>query len=290
MMKIGDICPLFFSPVKSEFDNDIDYVQRFYSTDKLLLQVFADNGEVATGTLNDLVNGFQIRLVFNEFNINGSIKMYYCTLTGLSDSIYSVTLNGDESETFAFCSDENILKETSLIRYSNKDNNSIFDNVFWIDKVQQVFEWRIEAGFKASGYAPKIDNEQYRNQRQEVEELYSVPYDSFVLSCGNSSGLPYWFGRHLNRVLCVSMVEINGKMFVRSESAVPELSPVMEGGQMFFISINLELQRNDIAGIGGAPELGNTPSIVGFDLENLKDGDMFKYSETKSAIVNTDKI
>lgn len=289
MIKLGDICPLFFSPIKDRYEQDIDYVQTFYKTDKLLLQFFTDNGEAVIVKLNDLIAGTNSNLNLDTYDVNSTIKMYYVTLTGL-ESVYTITFDGKESEPFEFCSDSSLLQETALIRYSNKDNNSPFDNIFWINDTQQWFEFRIEAGFKPSGYSPQIDNEQYRNQRQEVINLYSVPYDTYTLSCGNAGGVPYWLGRHVNRLLCVSSVEVNGQKMVRSENSVPEMSTVSEDGQMFYFTITLEPQNNDIAGIGGAPEQSNTPSFVGFDFENLKDGDMFKYSEAKSAIVNTDRI
>ena len=55
MIKIGDICPLFFSPVQDKYAIDVDYIQRFHTTDKILLQIFADDGEVASASLNDLI-------------------------------------------------------------------------------------------------------------------------------------------------------------------------------------------------------------------------------------------
>lgn len=290
MIKIGDICPLFFSPVKDRYAIDIDYIQRFHTADRILIQIFADDGEIASASLNDLVKGTSSNIQFQTYEVNASITMYYATLTSLPDSVYSVTFERKESEPFEICSDSNILKETALIRYSHKDNNSAFDNIFWIGDSQQVFEWRIEAGFKPAGYAAKIDNEQYRNQRQEIEELYAVPYDSYVLTVGNSWGVPYWYGRHLNRILCVSMFEVNGEKYVRSENSVPEISQVMEDSQMFFVSIALEPQENSIAGVGGAPEQASSASIVGFVVNNPKEGEMLKYKESEAAFINTSRI
>lgn len=43
MIKTGDICPLFFNPLKNEFQQDIDYIQKFYTTDKILIQIFSDD-------------------------------------------------------------------------------------------------------------------------------------------------------------------------------------------------------------------------------------------------------
>lgn len=290
MIKIGDICPLFFSPVKDRYAIDIDYIQRFHTADRILIQIFADDGEIASASLNNLVKGTSSNIQFQTYEVNASITMYYATLTSLPDSVYSVTFERKESEPFEVCSDSNILEETALIRYSHKDNNSAFDNIFWIGDTQQVFEWRVEAGFKPAGYSAKIDNEQYRNQRQEIEELYAVPYDSYVLTIGNSCGVPYWFGRHLNRILCVSMFDVNGERYVRSENSVPEISQVMEDSQMFFVTIALEPQENSISGVGGAPEQASSASIVGFVVNNPKEGEMLKYKESEAAFINTSRI
>nr|DAM07212.1 MAG TPA: hypothetical protein [Caudoviricetes sp.] len=290
MIKIGDICPLFFSPVKDKYAIDVDYIQRFHTTDKILLQIFADDGEVASASLNDLIKGTSSNIQFQTYEVNASVMMYYVVFTSLPDSIYSITFERKESEPFEVCSDSNILEETALIRYSHKDNNSAFDNIFWIGDTQQVFEWRVEAGFKPAGYSAKIDNEQYRNQRQEIEELYAVPYDSYVLTIGNSCGVPYWFGRHLNRILCVSMFDVNGERYVRSENSVPEISQVMEDSQMFFVTIALEPQENSISGVGGAPEQASSASIVGFVVNNPKEGEMLKYKESEAAFINTSRI
>ncbi len=290
MIKIGDICPLFFSPVKDKYAIDVDYIQRFHTTDKILLQIFADDGEVASASLNDLIKGTSSNIQFQTYEVNASVMMYYVVFTSLPDSVYSITFERKESEPFEVCSDSNILEETALIRYSHKDNNSAFDNIFWIGDTQQVFEWRVEAGFKPAGYSAKIDNEQYRNQRQEIEELYAVPYDSYVLTIGNSCGVPYWFGRHLNRILCVSMFDVNGERYVRSENSVPEISQVMEDSQMFFVTIALEPQENSIAGVGGAPEQASSASVVGFVVNNPKEGEMLKYKESEAAFINTSRI
>ena len=290
MIKIGDICPLFFSPVKDKYAIDVDYIQRFHTTDKILLQIFADDGEVASASLNDLIKGTSSNIHFQTYEVNASVMMYYVVFTSLPDSVYSITFERKESEPFEVCSDSNILEETALIRYSHKDNNSAFDNIFWIGDTQQVFEWRVEAGFKPAGYSAKIDNEQYRNQRQEIEELYAVPYDSYVLTIGNSCGVPYWFGRHLNRILCVSMFDVNGERYVRSENSVPEISQVMEDSQMFFVTIALEPQENSISGVGGAPEQASSASIVGFVVNNPKEGEMLKYKESEAAFINTSRI
>ncbi|WP_221662129.1 hypothetical protein [Bacteroides faecis] len=297
MIKIGDICPLFFSPLKNKFQQDIDYIQRFHVDDRILIQIFSnDSSHVVRAYLHNLVSGVQESISLIEYEVNNSTKMYYSNIGGLSDSVYKLEIvdaSGDFyslSEPFLICSDSLFIEETSLISYSHKDNNSPFDNIFWIDDTQQFFQFRVEAGFKPSGYSPKVENEQFRNQKQEIIELYSVPYDSFSLTCGNASGIPYWFVQFINKILCVSDFKVNGRAYVRSGNSTPEITQISEDSQMFIMSITLEPQINDISGIGGIPGKDSAINLVGFNVDNPKDGEMLQYDESKLAFINTNKI
>lgn len=290
MVKVGDVCPLFFSPIKYEFGLDMDYIQKFHSSDKIHIQVFANASEEVSASLNDLATGNSTSIPLSTYNHNDNVMMYYAILRELEDAVYTVTINGSTSEPFIVCSSDDLLEETVLIRYSHKSNNSAFDNIFWVDDIQQVFNFRVEAGFKPGGYSPRIDNEQYRNQMQEIEELYAVPYDVYNLTIGNSNGVPYWFAKHINRILCLSMVEIDGTRYVRSESSVPEMTQVIEDSQLFHINMALELQNNDIAGIGGSPEAGSSASFPAFLIDHAKDGEMLQFSAEKAAFTNVDKV
>lgn len=290
MVKVGDVCPLFFSPVKDKFGLDMDYIQKFHVSDKIHIQVFTNASEEVSASLNNLAAGNSTPISLSTYNHNDNVVMYYAILRDLEDAVYTVTINEDTSEPFIVCSSDDLLEETVLIRYSHKSNNSAFDNIFWVDDIQQVFNFRVEAGFKPGGYSPRIDNEQYRNQMQEIEELYAVPYDVYNLTIGNSNGVPYWFAKHINRILCLSMVEIDGTRYVRSESSVPEMTQVIEDSQLFHINMALELQNNDIAGIGGSPEAGSSASFPAFLIDHAKDGEMLQFSAEKAAFTNVDKV
>ena len=290
MVKVGDVCPLFFSPVKDKFGLDMDYIQKFHASDKIHIQVFTNASEEVSASLNNLAAGNFTPISLSTYNHNDNVVMYYAILRDLEDAVYTVTINEDTSEPFIVCSSDDLLEETVLIRYSHKSNNSAFDNIFWVDDIQQVFNFRVEAGFKPGGYSPRIDNEQYRNQMQEIEELYAIPYDVYNLTIGNSNGVPYWFAKHINRILCLSMVEIDGTRYVRSESSVPEMTQVIEDSQLFHINMALELQNNDIAGIGGSPEAGSSASFPAFLIDHAKDGEMLQFSAEKAAFTNVDKV
>lgn len=256
MIKIGDICPLFFNPIKNEFQQDIDYIQRFHITDQILFQVLSDNSsDVVSCYVKDLVSNENILISLNEYQINSTTILYQAQISVLKDSIYKLVVEekntGDvhESELFSICSDDILLQETCLIRYSHEDNNSPFDNIFWIGESQQFFEFRVEGGFKPGGISSKVDNEQFRNQLQEIVELYSVPYDTYAFTCGNASGMPYWIVQFINNILSLSHFSINEKMYVRSGNSIPEKTAVSEDGQMFNATILLEKNNNEYLGL-----------------------------------------
>lgn len=290
MVKIGDVCPLFFNPIKDKFGIEVDYIQKFYTGDNIHLQIFANVGDSVSATLIDLINDTSTSISLSTYNQNSEVVMHYAVLTGLPDSDYKVNVNGILSEPFCVSSSSELLERTTLIRYSHKDNNSVFNNIFWIGDTQVIFDWRVEAGFKPNGYTPKLENEQYRNQWQEIKNLYSVPYDSYVLTIGDACGVPYWYGRHLNRILCLSKFIVKDTGFVRSENSVPEMSQVIEDSQLFNLSITLEPQENSIVGIAGRPESGSSSSVVGFVITNPKDGEMLQYSKEDAAFVNVDYV
>lgn len=283
-MKIADICPLFFNVLKNKFKQDVDYIQCFYSTDKVLLQAFGDDN---TFVLKNLTTNTQEAINFLSYSYNDHNAVKHYTLTDIEDGIYSVVIGGKESEPFEFTSNSNLLESTTLVKFSHKDNGSIFDNIFWMGEEQQIFEFRVESGINYK--SAKVDNEQYRNQFQEIIELYAVPYDSYELIIGNSSGLPYWYMQFLNRILCLSMVQINGSYYVRSGKSEVETSLVSEDGQLFNMSILLENVKNSVNGIGGKQEIGSVtfPSIV---IENPKENDVLIYRESESAFKNEGSI
>lgn len=290
MAKIGDVCPLFFSPIKDKFGIEGDYIQTFYTSDPLLIQLFGESvPEFVLNNLSEETSEDKSSDLLSHVH-NESVTMYHITLSGLPDGIYSVTVDGQTSEPFCVTSDTSILDNTTLIRYSHKDNNSVYDNLFWLGEEQQIFSWRVEAGFKSSGYAPHVDNEPYRNQYQETIHLYSMPYDSHTLTLGSAQGVPYWFVRHLNRIFCLSSVEIDGRFWVRSESSVPEITPVMEESPLFTATLILEPVENAVSGAGGISESGSGASVVGFSITNPTDGQMLQYSEDESAFVNVTTV
>ena len=280
MIKTGDICPLFFNPLKNEFQQDIDYIQKFYTTDKILIQIFSDDySDVVSAAICDNITNEDNDILLDEYRVNDTTRLFTASITGLKDSVYTLKIREDNSgtsivsEPFSVCSDPMLLQETCLIKYSNKDNNSSFDNHFWVDGIQQYFEFRVEGGFKPGGVSQKVDNEQFRTQQQKIIELYSVPYDTYTFTCGNASGVPYWIIQFINNILSLSYFDVNGECYVRSGNSSPEKTQISEDGQMFNMTILLEKMGMSRIRTNGSSTskfiILNTPELLTVDRPSL---------------------
>lgn len=255
-------------------------------SDNILLQIFCDNGEIPLASLNDKIGNISSSIALLTYDVNESVKMYYASLSP-SEGIYTVTIGDKECEEFCVC--ENI-GDSILIEYSHKDNNSAFDNIFWIDDVQQMFQFRIIGGFKPDGVDLKVENEQFVNQKQEIIEMYSLPYKTFDFVFGTSRGVPYYIAEFINKLLCLSHVNIDGNLYVREGDSVPEKLDTIGKKQMFIYKVTLRPRENDIAGIGGKTEIATSSSGIAFLLTNPEEDDVLKYKKAQAAFVNENYV
>ena len=146
MITIGDVCPLFFNTLKYEYANEGSFRQCFDLSDGILLQVFCDEGETPTAYLNDKIYSSRSSISFKTHSVNDKVVMFY-TYVSPSEGVYSITIDGKESNEFEVC--ENSCG--ALIEYTHKDNNTPFDNIFWVGETNLTFKLRIPGGFKPSG-------------------------------------------------------------------------------------------------------------------------------------------
>ena len=202
------------------------------------------------------------------------------------EGVYTVTINEQESNEFEVC--ENSCG--ALIEYTHKDNNTPFDNIFWIGDTNLSFKFRIPGGFKPSGVSIEVDNEQFLNQYQEIVELYSIPYTTRVFSMGDINGLPYYIAELMNRILCLSNVKINGESYVREANSKPEKVETIGRKELFIWSITLRLKENHISGIGGKIEDSYSASGVSFKLNKPEDGEVLVYDDNENSFVNSNTL
>lgn len=285
MIKIGDICPLFFNPLEYKFANEGTFRQCFDVSDGILLQIFCDNGETPSAYLKNLITSAKEIISFKTYTVNDGVVMYYTYLYP-GEGVYTVIVEGQESEEFEVCENSNGV----LVEYTHKDNNSVFDNVFWNGSAQFVFKIRFVGGFKPSGVNLEVDNEQFVNQKQEIVELYSIPYTTHTFYMGDTNGLPYYIAEHMNKVLCLSSVIIDGERYVREGNSKPEKTETLGGKELFMYSVLLRPSKNAIAGVGGKVEEPVSAYAASFALNNPTDGEVLVYDGNESAFVNTNQL
>ena len=285
MITIGDVCPVSFNTLSYEFASMGSFRQCFDVSDGILLQVFCDDGEIPTAYLNDKIASTRSSVSFKTYSVNDDVAMYY-TYVYPGEGVYTFTIDGKESNEFEVC--ENA--EGILIEYTHKDNNSVFDNLFWVGDEQLTFKMRVMGGFKPSGVTMEVDNEQFINQYQEIVELYSIPYTTRVFSIGDVNGVPYYIAELINRILCLSDVRIGGESYVREGNSKPEKVETLGRKELFLWSVTLRLKARRISGIGGEVEESVTTSGASFMLKNPADGEVLVYNENESSFVNTNTL
>lgn len=285
MITIGDVCPLFFNTLKYEYANEGSFRQCFDLSDGILLQVFCDEGETPTAYINDKIYSSRSSISFKSHSVNDKVQMFY-TYVYPSEGVYTITIDGKESNEFEVC--ENSCG--ALVEYTHKDNNSPFDNIFWIGDTGLTFKLRIPGGFKPSGVSIEVDNEQFLNQYQEIVELYSIPYTTRVFSMGDVNGLPYYIAELMNRILCLSDVKINGDSYVREGNSKPEKVETIGKKELFMWSVTLRLRDRRISGIGGKVEEPYSASGASFKLDNPSDGEVLVYDNSESSFVNSNTL
>ena len=247
MYIVSPFTPLFFSPSSDVSGCKSHYTQVFAPTDQILIEVIVRaESRAITGKIISVCDNSEMDIEWNVWSMNDSDKLYYYVITGLEDGYYMVNVNDSNSEPFRITSDESVLKNTTLIQYSSKDNKDRRDVIFWVSEQQMFFDWRVHGGFKDSNWSFGVDNEQFTNSENDLSEIYSRHYTMKTFTLGGNIGCPIWYGEHLNRILSCTYVYFNGKRYIRSESNVPEINQVIDDVRSYvFNQILREIQFVD---------------------------------------------
>lgn len=247
MYIVSPFTPLFFSPSSDVSGCKSHYTQVFAPTDQIFIEVIVRaESRAITGKIISVCDNSEMDIEWNVWSMNDSDKLYYYVITGLEDGYYMVNVNDSNSEPFRITSDESVLKNTTLIQYSSKDNKDRQDVIFWVSEQQMFFDWRVHGGFKDSNWSFGVENEQFTNSENDLSEIYSRHYTMKTFTLGGNIGCPIWYGEHLNRILSCTYVYFNGKRYIRSESNVPEINQVIDDVRSYvFNQILREIQFVD---------------------------------------------
>lgn len=251
-MLISPFTPLFFLDPKVD-GIESPYIQTFGNQDRIVIQLIGSKNnpgdEEWSICLLDLEKEDEQYLHYNHWYINESDYVNFAVLQGLSDGTYCVRLENPDydivSAPFRVTSDASILRDTTLLQYSMRNNRQRKDAVFIIDNMHYFFEFRIPGGFKDNGWTFGVDSEQFKTDIADPIQLYGRENTLRKLTVGTSEGCPIWFGELLNRLLCCNYIYVDGVRYARADNSVPEISNTLEGVNSFIITQNLQQVIND---------------------------------------------
>lgn len=241
-MKISPFTPLHFPDANESDGLQSRHVQIWSQTDQILVQIIATTSEnMPAVELKDAHSGTTLsQIPCQQWQMNTNKKVFFFTLRGLSVGHYKIYINDymggsliTTSDEFRVTDDAVALGKTTLIQYRFKDNTQREDVVSIIDLMTYFFDFRVPGGFKDSGWAFGVSNEQFTTQREDLIELFANDYITKTFTLGGALGVPVWYGEMLNRLLTCSYVYFNGDRYVRNESEVPNINILVEGLDSF---------------------------------------------------------
>lgn len=234
-MKISPFTPLHFPEANASDGLPSRFIQVWAPTDHIMIQVVAAKSDTTpSATLNNAHTGASLSTIeFMKWEMNSDKVIYFAVLTGMSVGHYTVTIGGSTSDEFRITDDAIALGRTTLIQYRFNDNRQRDDVVSIIDHMVYFFDFRVPGGFKDSGWAFGVSNEQFSTQRNDLVELYASDYLTKTFTLGSSFGVPVWYGEMLNRLLTCSYVYFNGERYVRNDTEVPSLNTLVDGLDSF---------------------------------------------------------
>lgn len=239
-MLISPFTPLFFIDRKADGIKS-HYTQVFAPTDQILVQILCDPGEEEGDWMLYKEPGHTVLeyIEYSTWCMNDDIDVRFAVISP-SPGLYSFEVAGKTSEIFRVTDDPLILKNTTLIQYSMKDNRQRNDGVFIIDNMQRFFDFRVPGGFKDSNWSFAVESEQFITPSADIVQLYALDSTQKKFTLGNSEGCPVWFAELLNRLLCCDYVYFDGERYARKDTSVPETTVLIDGINSFVFSQNLQ--------------------------------------------------
>lgn len=238
-MILSPFTPLFFPSAKAD-GIESAYIQTFAPADKILIELIGEKTWYGIASVIDINSSASFQIQFNFWDITESTRLRFAALS-LSPGFYQVSIMGiGRSAVFRVTDDADILDNTTLIQYSNKDNRSRHDVISWIDGMQHFFDFRVPGGFKDSNWTFGVESEQFVTEDSDIIQLYGLESTQMKFTLGTSEGCPVWFAELLNRLLTCDYVYFDGVRFARKEASVPETNAVQEGVNSFVFTQNLQ--------------------------------------------------
>ena len=172
-MILSPFTPLFFPSAKAD-GIESAYIQTFAPADKILIELLGPKVWQGFAAVHGLNGSASFQILFNTWDITESTRLRFAALS-LSPGFYQVSISGiGRSAVFRVTDDADILDNTTLIQYSNKDNRGRHDVVPWIDGMQHFFDFRVPGGFKDSNWTFGVESEQFVTEDSDIIQLYGM--------------------------------------------------------------------------------------------------------------------
>ncbi|MCM1337697.1 MAG: hypothetical protein NC187_08305 [Candidatus Amulumruptor caecigallinarius] len=242
-MTVSPFTPLFFNLPKAD-GIESDYIQTFAPTDRILLEVICSSKEPPLAELRDIQSDTAQAITLSIWQINTGVYLHFAELMP-PVGIYRVRIEDIGSCALFKVTDDPVeLDNTTLIQYSMKNNRQRTDAVFFIDRMQYFFDWRVPGGFKDSNWTFGVESEQFVTAHSDISQLFGLESTQKRFTLGGSMGVPVWFGEMLNRILVCSHVYFDGVKYTRKEANVPELTVQLDGVNSFVFNQTLQQSVN----------------------------------------------
>ena len=188
-MILSPFTPLFFPSAKAD-GIESPYVQTFSPSDRIYIELIGPKIWMGEATVIQLDRDYSFQISFNTWDITDSVRLRFAALS-LSPGFYQVSINEiGRSAVFRVTTDADILDNTTLIQYSNKDNRARQDVVTWIDGMQHFFDFRVPGGFKDGNWTFEVESEQFVTEDSDIIQLYGLESTQKKFTLGTSEGCP----------------------------------------------------------------------------------------------------
>lgn len=295
MINISSVSPLVFGVESNSFEHPVTYVQKFADEDlPILIQVVDEPNTAFSMQLTDLYKGTVYPITPLSYEINDYNTLYEFTINPPNGTYQAkITRNSSDTvESIVFCvHDVDCTPHTVLFEYTNADNLQAFGAVFDVSGQKRTFKFRVEGGFKSDGRVLAVESEQFRTQKQEPINLYSVPYEQKTLTIGDNEGVPFEIARLINNVFCLSSVKLDGVSYTRSESSIPEQQQIAERYPQFNYTLTLECTKNiSYNGFAEYPDGSGITGEISMKVSGAKDGQVLVFDGEEGSFVNQSNL
>jgi hypothetical protein len=130
--------------------------------------------------------------------------------------------------------------DLKTITFSSTIND--FGVIFNHSSYDPTFKLCVECGFIPSGFKVKSNKEDFTDQNMDNSVIFAMPYETEILTLGDSLGIPNWLVRKLNYIFMLQTVLIDSIQYVPTPEANIEL---VEGTYKGLGIYSIELQKTN---------------------------------------------